>query len=173
MALTDVDNVDILKNDAFRVEILSLPDVVLFSQTVDLPGVILGEALRPNPNIDYVVPGEKVDFENLLVSFMVDEQLTNYLQVFEWMRQLGFPQHTDQFKNKSYSEISDIKIELLTNKMNYNTEVTFVGCFPISLSAVPLTYLDIEPTHPTATVEFQYQYMYYGSKENDFMSTFY
>jgi len=177
MEYSSTETTDILKQDSFRVEILSLPSVVLFTQELDLPGVILGEAIRVNPNIDYALPGDKIDFENFTLTFMVDEKLENYLEVMKWMFGLGFPRSTKEFKNlkegNSYNEMSDIKIQLLTNKMNYYSEITFVNAFPISLSAIQLSYTDEGPVHPKAVVEFQYHYYYYGSKDNDFLNVFF
>lgn len=174
MKYTEDGSLNILKSDAFRIHLISLPNVMLFAQTVDLPGTILGEALVPNPNIDYAEPGDKLDFENFILTFMVDEHLVNYLEVMDWMFGLGFPRHTQEFKNikegDKYNEVSDIKIELLTNKSNYNTEITMVNAFPISLSSIQLSYVDIQPSHPTASVEFQYQYFYYGKQHNDYLN---
>jgi hypothetical protein len=176
--MQDPNSLNTMKSDAFRVDILSLPGVVMFTQQISLPGLIMGEALVSNPNVDYSIPGENIDFENMSIDFIVSEDLSNYLQVWNWMIALGFPQHTDQFKRIrdneqggnpfSFREMSDIKISLQTNNYNPSVGLTLVNAWPISLSGLDMTYQDSSTNHPTANVEFQYQYHYFGNERSTF-----
>ena len=45
------------------------------------------------------MPGDKVTYQTLDVSFLVDENLNNYKEIHDWIIGLGFPQDHKQFKN--------------------------------------------------------------------------
>ena len=41
--------------------------------------------------------GDQLTFGNLLVSFIVDEELANYKTIHDWMVGIGFPKSRQQF----------------------------------------------------------------------------
>ena len=43
------------------------------------------------------MPGDKVTYSSLDVSFLVDENLNNYKEIHDWITGLGFPQDHKQF----------------------------------------------------------------------------
>lgn len=171
MEFNDQGDINLLKNNAFQIQILSLPTVMMFTQTVNIPGIIMGSIPLALPTADVSIPGDKLVFENLSLTFMVDENLKNYMEIWNWMESLGFPQTTDEFGKlrnpgrpvDAIRETSDIKIALLTNKTNYNKEITFVDAFPVDLDALSFAYNEDGITHPTATVGFEYKYYYFGN----------
>ena len=85
------DNYNLLSPVGFRFQIKKLPTVTYFCQSVNIPGISLGEALRATPFVDFSVPGDKVSYDDLSISFLIDEDLSNFLEVFGWMKKLGSP----------------------------------------------------------------------------------
>ena len=61
---------------SFRFNIQKIPNVNFFCQAANLPGLTLGEAIQVNPLRDIPTPGDKVQFEELQLRFIVDEELT-------------------------------------------------------------------------------------------------
>jgi len=160
------EHLNILGNNNFHFEIKELPGVSLFAQNFSIPGSNLGRAPVPNSNVDYNVPGEKVEFEDLVITFMIDEYISNYREVFNWMMALGFPESTEQFKalkegRTQYSETSDIILTTTTNKFNPAVKIHFVDCFPTDLSPVDFTNVDTTVSPIQATVTFDYSYYYF------------
>jgi len=159
---------NILGNNNFHFEIYELPTVSMFAQEFSLPGISLGRALVPTSAVDYNVPGEKIEYEDLVITFLVDEYLQNYIEVFNWMTFLGFPEDTAQFRklnsDKSvYKEKSDIILTTTTNKFNPSQEVHFIDCFPTDLSPMDFTNTDQTITPIQCTVSFDYSYYYFKS----------
>jgi hypothetical protein len=155
-----------------------LPKVSLFTSTFNMPGCNLGRAVVPTSNVDYDVPGDKLVFEDLTISFLVNEFMQNYMEVFNWMAALGFPQSSDQFKrirsaevgnlqvpfdkeHYQYTETSDILLTITSNKFNPIIKVNFVDCFPVDLSQLAFTNTDPTITPVTADVTFDYSYYYF------------
>ncbi len=159
-------NLNILGDNNFHFEIQELPNVSLFAQNFAVPGVAMGRALVPTSNIDYNVPGDKVEFEDLVITFMVDEYMKNFIEVYNWMVALGFPESTDQFKKMKdnytpFTEKSDIILTITTNKFNPHTRIHFVDCFPTDLNPIDFTNIDTTVTPLQSTVMFDYSYYYF------------
>jgi len=164
--LTQAENLNILGNNNFHFEIFELPTVSMFAQEFSLPGITLGRAPVPTSAVDYNVPGEKIEYEDLVITFLVDEFLKNYIEIFNWMTYLGFPEDTSQFRKlitgqTQYREKSDIILTVTTNKFNPHHEVHFIDCFPTDLSPVDFTNTDTTITPIQATVTFDYSYYYF------------
>ncbi len=158
---------NIASSNNFAFEIGEIPYVSMFAQRFEVPGCSFGRVTRATPFVDLSEPGEKMEFEDLSVAFLVDEDFLNYREVWKWMSHLGFPEGYDQFRQlkdgeTQYKYKSDISVHILTNKFNPTHIITFVDCFPINLSGVEFTNNDSEIIHPEATVTFDYSYYYFN-----------
>ena len=56
----------------FKFSIVQLPKVEFFITEVNLPGITLGDAIFPTPFTDIPMMGDKLTFDNLTISFIVD-----------------------------------------------------------------------------------------------------
>ena len=74
----------------FRFSIIKLPKVEYFTTTVNIPGVNLGVAEMPTPLKDIPIPGDKLTYASLDLTFLVDENLENYRELHGWLTGLGF-----------------------------------------------------------------------------------
>lgn len=163
---------NITKDANFHFGIPELPLFSLFCQTLDLPSVTLGVAEQPTPLVEVKHPGDKIVFEDLMVSFLVDEELTNYLEVFKWIMHLGYPRSTSQYRklvqqDTVYTRKHELQCSLLTNKMNFRQRIVFVGAFPTNLSTLPFTTNNEGVGHLTATATFAYDYYYFEDGSGD------
>ena len=82
----------------FKFGIHQLPLVEYFVTAVDLPDVSLGTTVQNTPFKDIPIPGEKLTYAPLTVTFLVDEYLENYVSLHNWMTGIGFPTKREQFK---------------------------------------------------------------------------
>ena len=70
----------------------------------------MGNAVQPTYLKDIPIPGDKMEFEDLSVRFLVDENLENYMEIQNWMRGLGFPESLQEIydlqdqKNLEYAQ---------------------------------------------------------------------
>ena len=81
----------------FRFKCSKLPKVEFFCQSANIPGIGLGTATMPTGLKDIPIPGDKVSYQDLAISFLVDENLNNYKEIHDWIIGLGFPQNHTQF----------------------------------------------------------------------------
>ena len=177
------DQLDYASPTQFRFGIHQLPKVEFFTVSANLPGVSVPTTTLATPFTDISIMGEKTEFENLTISFIVDEYLENYITLHNWLTGIGFPKSRSQFSTfrdvtsdtpdsqKGVStDIGDVKqstpdkamysdafLMILSNKNNPIVEVNFHNVYPISLSALDFSQAATDVEYMVATAEFAYQ----------------
>ena len=170
----------------FRFKMTKLPLVEFTVQTANIPGIALGSTSFETPLKDIAGVGDKVTYQTLDVSFLVDENLNNYKEIHDWITGLGFPQDHTQFKTllgtgadrfpgttsstaatgtsvpQPLSEggiYSDATLTVLNSKNIAKTEIRFQNVYPVSLGG--LSY-DIKANDVSyLQVNASFNYMYY------------
>lgn len=145
----------------FKLQIKKTPTVNYFVQQANIPSVSLGTADVDTPFTKVPFPGTKLTFGNLQFTFKVDEDMLNYLEVYEWLKAIGFPDNFAQYSNIAGQQItsgegvfSDITLIVLSGAMNPNIEITFYDCFPVDLSSLNFDSTSEDVQHITATATF-------------------
>ena len=175
------DQLDYASPTQFRFGIHQLPKVEFFTVSANLPGISAGTVTYATPFKDIPTMGEKLSYENLSISFIVDEYLENYTSLHSWMVGIGFPEKREQFRTfrdvtsktpasgktpptdlvgqaiPDRAMYSDAFLQILSNKNNPIVEVNFENAFPISLSALDFTQTATDVEYMVATAEFAYQ----------------
>jgi hypothetical protein len=164
----------------FKFSILKLPKVEYFCTSVNIPGITLGGNItQQTPFKDIPLPGDKLTYEPLRMSFLVDENLENFQEIHGWLIGLGFPRDYSEFqnlvsagndrfpaKNQSvsteigkvkYGTYSDATLTILTSKNNPQLEVRFKNLFPTSLTGLDYNQQATDVEYLTATVNFEYE----------------
>ena len=91
------DKLDYLSPTQFKFNIHQLPKVEFFCTAANVPAINLGEAIFPTPYKQIPVMGDTLTYDNLSISFIVDENLENYIELHEWLTAIGFPKNREQF----------------------------------------------------------------------------
>ena len=167
----------------FRFLINQLPKVQYFTVSANVPGITLGDATYATPLKDIPLPGEKLTYDDLNITFIVDENLENYIEIHNWLASLGFPKNREQFKTHrsatsnlpkatvgTSGDIGDVKpitsdspmfsdsvLTVLSNKNNPVVECRFEDCFPTSLSSLNYSQNQTDVEYLTAEVTFKYK----------------
>ena len=174
---------DHLSPTQFRFVINQLPKVEFFNITATIPSISLGEAIFPTPYKEIPVMGDTLTYDNLSISFIVDEYLENYMSVHEWLTAIGFPKSRNQFSsfrsNISATPIatqgissdigdvaastsargmfSDLTLTILSNKNNPIVEVRFEDAYPVALSSLDFSQQNTDVEYISASVDFSYK----------------
>ena len=170
----------------FKFSIIKLPKVEYFCTAVNVPGITLGGTMsQPSPLKDIPIPGEKLTYEPLQMTFLVDENLENFQEIHGWLVGLGFPRDHNEFrdlvssgndrfpaKNQSISNeigkvkygspnvggtYSDATLTILSSKNNSELEVRFRNMFPTGLTGLQYNQQAADVDYLTATVSFEYE----------------
>lgn len=155
----------LLNPSNFRFAIERAPYLSFFAQNVILPSISLGSNPMGTPFTDINYPGDHVEYDPLTVSFMVDEDLKGYIEMYNWIRGLGFPDSFDEykamltnenFKTRTDEVTSNIMLYAMTGARNLNIKYTFVDAFPTNVGPILFNAAVSETPVPTCSVTFKY-----------------
>lgn len=157
-------NKNFLSPLGYKFVITRLPNVDYFCQSISFPTVTLGTATIPNPFQRIPVAGTELSYGNISVNFKIDEDLTNYKEIYNWMLALGFPESYEQYKalaDKSSVDAqrlrSDASLVILSSSKNPKHEVKFLDIFPVGLTGMKFDSTLSDVAYLEATAEFAYR----------------
>ena len=166
----EVSDRNFLSVIGFKFALERCPKVDFYCNAANLPSITLGVAEQPSYLRNIPVPGDKIQFEDLQISFMVDEHMENYLEIYDWITGLGFPESIDQYiqlgddkklapendPNDNFNERSDATLMILNSDYNTSVKVKFRDLFPVELSGIPFDAKAEQQEYYTATARFKY-----------------
>ena len=167
-----IENRNFLAPTGFKFVLEKTPAVAFFCQTANIPSLDLGIAVQPTYLKDIDRPGDKLQFGDLSVRFLVDEDLKNYMELQNWMRGLGYPEKLDQIydlqrtgnkamdlKSRQLENVfSDGSMTILNSSFVSNFLIKFQGLFPYSLTTLSFDATDTDIEYFTAEASFKYTY---------------
>ena len=160
-----IQNRNFLSGVAFKFNLTKFPKVDFFSNSAIIPLLNLELARQPSylKNID--VPGERLTYGDFTLRFMVDENMENYLAVYNWLTGLGFPESGKQFKEiitdsdgqRDMKEpFCDGTLRILNSNYREVAKVKFQDLFPVSLTSLDFDATNTDVQYFTAEATFKY-----------------
>ncbi len=163
------ENRNFLSPTGFKFTLTRTPKVGFFCNEANIPDLNLGVATQPSYTKMLPTPGDIIEFGDLNLRFLVDENLENYMQIQNWIRGLGFPEKLSQFENLEKSGqvqgnypkdrqniYSDGTLQVLTSSQIPNFQIVFKDLFPYSLSTLTFDATNADIQYFTADVSFKY-----------------
>ena len=89
-------NTNLLQPTKFLLVFDRIPNVQYFCQTVNVPGVVLGEVVRETPFLDMYSPGTKLKYDPFDIDFIVDEELQSWKDLYKWFISIADPDGFEQ-----------------------------------------------------------------------------
>jgi hypothetical protein len=137
-------------------QLIDFPEVSFNCRNYTLPTLSLPAVNVPSPFYQGPTYGSKLLYSPLEIEFLVDENLTNYLSIHDWMRGLGAP--VDKNENKQQVQKVKYTNALMTVYSSHNNPVvTFemIQCVPVSLTGISFSEETQETTPLYATAVFE------------------
>lgn len=167
MSLREPTNKNFFNASHYTVFIDKLPNVSFFLQETAIPTINIQGAKRPTLFTDYDEPGEKMTWEPLNLTFKIDENLGNYMEIVTWMIAIGRPDNFDDYKKLLEESkfihrpgigglFSDVELTLQTSNFNPLYKFKFLDCWPMRITDLPLTVTNNDVEFVTATVTMAY-----------------
>ena len=166
---TPITNRNFLSPVGFKFTLDRAKKVSFFCNQANIPDITLGVAEQPTWLKDLPTPGDKLQFGDLNLRFMVDEDLGNYMQIQHWMRGLGYPEDMKEFSDLESEQTmpsnfgqegdniySDGTLQILNSSLVPNFQVVFKDMFPVSLTTLRFDATDTDIEYFTADVSFKY-----------------
>ena len=169
MTRGQIENRNFLSPTGFKFALSREPNIAFFCNQANIPDLTLGVAIQPSYLKMLPTPGDIIEFGDLSLRFLVDENLENYMSIQNWIRGLGFPEKLTEFGElekrgfiqKNYSQdkdniYSDGTLQVLTSSQIPNFQVVFRDLFPYTLSTLTFDATDTDIQYFTADVTFKY-----------------
>jgi len=146
-----------LATNFFQLEITNFPTVTYFCQSVNLPSLTASVVEVPVVGMGLPVksPVGRYSYENMSVSFLVDENMENWLEVYNWMTEMRA--FDTDCAEKDYEDLfSDATLKIMDGSYTPIKTVTVQDMFPVGISGVQFSsvVVDTEPVIATATFAF-------------------
>ena len=164
-----IDNRNFLSPTGFKFVLDKAPKVAFFCNQANIPSLDLGVAIQPTYLKDIPTPGDKIEFEDFTLRFLVDEDLSNYMQIQNWIRGLGYPDSRQEIfdlqnekdridtKQSGLMDIySDGTLTVLTSSQNPKFKIVFKDLWPYNLTTLNFDATDTDIEYFTADVTFKY-----------------
>lgn len=148
----------------FQFTIAKLPAVSFWCQTVNIPSIQGTVIEQPTPFVNAKVALSRLSVGPLSITFLVDEQLQNYTELYNWLRGLTNPTGFDDYADYAaqhdlayaHQDIMTSEATLLLNDSNNQLirRITFPNIVPVALGGMTFETTDTGVSHITCTAGF-------------------
>ena len=138
----------------YQFSIFKIPNVNYFCQTASLPSLSLSQVSMPTRFTTLQSPS-KITFDELTVTFVVDEAMKNWMEIYNWMRSTTNVDSYEQYV-PDHTQYTTGNLIVLNSSKNPKLNITFNRLFPITLSALDFTSIVVDPEPLQATCSFSY-----------------
>ena len=168
---TPIENRNFLSPVGFKFALKRSPKAAFFCNQANIPDLTLGIAEQPTYLRNIPTPGDELEFGDLNLRFLVDEDLGNYMEIQNWIRGLGFPENAGEFgewektdplegfgayKQEGKRVFSDGTLQILSSNLVPKFQVVFKDLWPYSLTTLSFDATDTDIEYFTADVSFKY-----------------
>lgn len=141
----------------FKLTFSRIPNMTFWCTSVNIPSITIGDIAIPNKFVPLHVPGSSIQVDNFKITFIVDEEFSNWNEIYKWMHQvIPFEDFRDILKNDA-EYYSDATVHCLNSAKRPNVNFIFHKLFPISIDGFDLstTLTDSSPITINATFAYE------------------
>ena len=168
-----LQNRNYLSSTGFKFVLNRAPKTAFLTNKANIPGITLGVAEHSQYLTNPIpVPGDTMQFGDFDLEFLIDEDLTNYMEIQNWMRGLGFPETLQQIydfqndeqsyynpngtRNNDMNLYSDGTLFILNSNDIPMFNIVYRRMFPYRLTTLEYDATNTSEEYFTATVSFKY-----------------
>jgi hypothetical protein len=148
----------------FRFSLKRSPQINYYVQSVSIPSLTAGFAPMSTPFHNLHISPDKLEYGDFTLTFRVDEEMASYLELYNWLLGITFPDNFDQYgalttrdQGDNSGVYSDATLAILNSSKNVNIEVQFEDLFPVSLSEILMDVKSADINYVEATASFKYK----------------
>ena len=125
-------------------------------QTMMLPDITSEGAPLPFRNLNVAMAGDKLTYGSFEVSYLIDEDLLNYKEIYDWMKQNVETLHQQEIIGNNH--VRDLTLTIMNSANNVTKQINFIDAYPTALSSLPFDITTTDVEYLTAVVTFDYSY---------------
>lgn len=151
------DQQNFLAQNRATLVITAIPNTRFYIQDFNLPDISLGTgAVMDTPLSQMKFAGDHLRYDDLTITFLVQENLEDWLLLHNWIRGLGKPENFDEYKNKPI-DVSDATLTIYNNHQNPTVVVKFIDLVPNFLGGISFSTENTETVPMKARAGFSVQ----------------
>lgn len=153
---TDYNSVN---SNSFTFSINRIPATIFRVVQINLPSISITPPGVPNSMLSLqYYPGSATEFTELQLTFVVDENLDNYEEIYNWITQQRFREEYVPKNPEETELVSDGILITLTNASNPNRVFEFKSLFPTELGGLEFDTRNSNPDPLTCQATFRFSY---------------
>jgi hypothetical protein len=165
MLAEQIANRNFLSPAGFRFILGKNQKVTYFCQSANIPAVSVLQTTQPTPFVPLSVPAG-FEYDDLNLSFLIDENLENYILIQKWLRGLGVPDSfadRDTFERLNrtndglFNPYTDGTLFVLNSNLKTIAQIKFEDVYPTSLSTLRFEVTGTDTDYFIAEVSFKYK----------------
>jgi hypothetical protein len=155
-------NVNFLSPLVFKFANKKTPILDFYVQNINLPGVHLQQVEVGNPFVAIPKGGDHIVYDDLMINFKVNEDFTNWLEIYNWIKSMGFPKNFSQYDLTADTIpigeglTADISLIVMNSARQPAFNVKFRDAFPISVSSMIFDTTRTGVEYVDASATFRY-----------------
>lgn len=127
-------NYNNLQTNKFLFTLARIPETAFRVVSANFPSVSIPAPSASSTSANQFFAGSSVDYSPLELTFIVDEDLKNYTELFDWITLQQFNDSNE--KSNEGGIYSDGSVITLTNASNPNIVFQFKSMFPVELGGI-------------------------------------
>lgn len=137
---------------SFKLEIPGFEEINYFVQTTEIPGLTMSGVDTPYQQYGTNVPSNRIEFDPLNLTMLVDEEYRNYESIYAWMVNLirTEPVVPTQLKN--------ITLHITNSSKNSIMGIRYHQAYPTMMAAIPLESSTTDAQPIVCALTFRYQF---------------
>jgi len=143
-----------LAKNRSTLEIAMFPNTSFTLSNYSIPGMSLNPATQNSPFFDKPVYGDKLSYDALMCQFLVSEDISNYLEMHNWMKNMAHPEQKIHPMPLTYT---DAILTIYTSHNNPFVKVTFLDIIPAQIGELQFSEGTTETEEVSCMVVFKYQ----------------
>jgi len=162
---TLTNNLNYLQPTSYKLRIdrENYPNLEYFAQSVTHPGMIMNPVEVPYKQLSGIpLTGAKLTYNELSANLILDENLSSYDEMYNWMRRLltqeEIPAIKRNFKTKVVPTYSDIVVSILSSHNNKTKQIKYIDCIPIALGDITFESTATGTEFVTFAISFRFSY---------------
>jgi hypothetical protein len=162
---SQIGNRNFLSPVGFKFTLAKYPKVPFFCNSARIPELSMETNIQPTYLKDLDVPGDKMIYGDLVLKFLVDENMENYMIIHNWVSALGssgsLKEYGDLITNDDGIKdpkraYSDGTLHVLNSNYKDVAVVKFLDLFPVSLTSLEFDSTVTDIQYFTAQIVFKY-----------------
>jgi hypothetical protein len=151
--MAQTTNINFLSPLNYKLVVGKIPNIEYFCTGVTIPAIsIEGESpTYSTPTRDIRVYSHKLQYSTLDITTIVDENLENYTEIYNWIQDIVFSDDKSPLEKSS-----DITLIIMSSKNNSVKKIRFTNAFPVSIGSLEFNSINESVDYITSNVTFEF-----------------